>query len=82
MEKKLLEIFRLADILNDKQDKVYAQIDYSADDRKKLEIAIRSKKDFSYIEKCEIQLQGNPLLKWDNIIELFKNYVDGGISNE
>lgn len=81
MEEKLLEIFKLANSLNDKQDKVYAQIDYSADDRKKLEIAIRSKKDFSYIEKCEIQLQKNPLLKWDNIVQLFKSYV-GGISNE
>lgn len=82
MEHKLLELFKLADLLSEKQNKVYAQIDYSANERKTLEIYIRSKEDFSFLEKCSIDLQNNPLIKWDNIIELFKFYVNGGLSNE
>lgn len=78
MEKNLLKIFKLADLLNEKQDKVYAEIYYSADSRKKLEIAIRSKKDFSFLEKCELSLADNPLLKWNNTIALFESYVNGG----
>ncbi len=75
MEEKLLKLFKLADALNEKQDKVYAQINYCANDSKKLEISIRSKEDFSYVERCEIQLSNNHILKWDNIIGLFDNYV-------
>lgn len=76
MEEKLLKIFKLADSLNEKQDKVFAQIEYSADNNKKLEIAIRSKGDFTYKGKCEISLADNPLLKWDNVIELFDKYIE------
>ncbi len=81
MEENLLKIFKLADTLNEKQNKVYAEIKYTADDRKRLIISIISKKDFCYLERCEIQLARNPLLKWNNIIDLFKNYV-GGCNNE
>ena len=77
LEEKLLKILKLADELNEKQDKVYAEINYKADNRKKLEIIIRSKMDFGYIQKCQIQLVDNSLVKWNNIIELFENYVDG-----
>lgn len=82
MEKNLLKMFKLADLLGETQDNVYAEIHYCADSRKKLEIAIRSQKDFSFIEKCEIQLANNPLLKWNNIIELFESYINGGSANE
>ena len=81
MEKNLLKIFKLADILNEKQDKVYAHIEYEADYNKKLEIAIRSKEDYGYIEKCEVKLTKNNLIKWDNIIGLLESYV-GGVSSE
>ncbi len=81
MEEKLLKILKLADELNEKQDKVFAQIEYSANDSKKLEIAIRSKNDFSYVEKCEVRLTNDSLIKWDNVIELFEHYV-GGASDE
>lgn len=81
MEENLLKIFKLADTLNEKQDKVYAEVKYTADDRKRLIISIISKKDFCYLERCEIQLANNPLLKWNNIIELFENYI-GGVNNE
>ena len=81
MEQKLLEIFKLADELDKKQNLVYTEIEYTADKRKKLVISIRSKKTFKYIERCEIELANNPLIKWDNMIELFRSYV-GGACNE
>ena len=80
MEKILLKIFQLADLLNEKQDKVDAEIHYSADSRKKLEIAIKSKKDFSYIENCEIQLVNNSLVKLDSISKVFEIYLGGAIN--
>lgn len=81
MEQKLLEIFKLADELGKKQNVVYAEIEYTADKRKKLVISIRNKKTFKYIERCEVELANNPLIKWDNMIELFRSYV-GGACNE
>ena len=81
MESKLLRVIQIADELNSKQDKVFAEIEYTADSKKKLQILIRSKEDFSYIEKYEIYLANNALIKWDNIIELFEKYV-GGAENE
>ena len=81
MEQKLLEILKLADELDKKQNVVYSEIEYTADKRKKLIISIRSKKTFKYIERCEVDLANNPIIKWDNIIELFKTYV-GGACNE
>ena len=81
MEENLLKIFKLADMLNEKQSKVFAEIEYTADDRKTLQITIREKSTFKYLERCEIKLANNPLLKWENIIELFESYV-GGVTNE
>ena len=81
LEEKLLEIFKLSNILNEKQDKVYAEIHYYANEWKKLEISIRAKQDFSYIQRCEIQLTDTILVKWDNIIKLLKTYI-GGIDHE
>ena len=73
MEENLLKIFKLADMLNEKQSKIYAEIEYTADNKKKLQISIRAKDTYRYIEKCEIQLANNPLLKWNNIIETSVN---------
>lgn len=81
MEEKLLKIFKLADSLNEKQNKIYIQITYTADDNKTLELFVRSKKDFSYIERCEIKLYQNPIIKWDNIVELLEKYI-GGATDE
>ena len=81
MEKYLLELLKLADYLNKNQEKVYSQITYYADENKTLEICIRSKKDFSYIEECQIQLKQNPQKKLKMITELFSSYV-GGVFNE
>ena len=81
MEENLLKVFKLVDILNEKQDKVYAQIYYEASNSKKLEISIRSKEDYKFIERCEVHLTKNNLIKWENIIELLESYVEG-VSNE
>lgn len=77
MEQSLVKLFKLANKLNEKQDKIFAQIEYTANDNKKLEITIRSKKDFSYIEKCEIQLSHIALINLDNLVKLFEDYVGG-----
>lgn len=81
MEQKLLKIFKLANKLDEKQNEVYAEINYIANGSKKIEFIIRSKKDFSYIEKSEIMVTDNSERKWDNIITLFETFV-GGIINE
>lgn len=82
MEKKLLEIIKLADELNEKQNKVYSQITYSGDDDKKLAISIRTKNEYKYVETIEIQLKNSSLINWNNIINLFESYVNGGAKNE
>ena len=64
MEQKLLKVFKLADKLNTKQSKVYAEINYSANDSQKL-------------EKCEITITEDSEIQWDNIISLFETFVGG-----
>lgn len=80
MEKNFLKLIKLADELNEKQDKIYAQIEYTADNSKKLEISIRSKKDYSYVEKCEVQLNAFSMIEWDNVISLFETFVGGAVN--
>lgn len=80
MEKNFLKLIKLADELNEKQDKVYAEIEYIADNSKKLVISIRSKKDFTYIEKCEVQLNAFSMIEWDNVISLFETFVGGAVN--
>lgn len=77
MEEKLLKVFKLADKLNNKQSKIYAEINYTANDKQKLEISIRRKKDFSYVES----IRDNSEEKWDNIVTLFETFI-GGVKNE
>lgn len=77
MEESLLKIIKLADELNEKQDKVYADIEYKADNTKKLIISIRSKKDYSYIEKFEVRLNALAMVEWESVESLFENYVKG-----
>lgn len=81
MEKHLLKLIQLADELNLKQDKVFAEIHYSGDDSKKLEIHIRSKKDYKYVEKVEMQLKQESIINWENAVHLFEMYVNGGASS-
>lgn len=83
MEKHLLRLIKLADELNEKQDKVYAEIHYSGDNSKKLEIYIRVKRGFSYVEKLEMKLTKDSLINWESAVNLLENYVKGGAnSNE
>lgn len=81
MEEKLLKLLKMANTLDEKQDKLYAQIEYCADHTKKLEISIRKKEDYSYVEKCSVMLLNNPVSKIDAIIKIFEEYT-GGASNE
>lgn len=80
MEKNFLKLIKLADELNEKQDRVFAEIDYTADNTKKLTISIRSKKDFTYIEKCEVQLNAFSMIEWENVITLFETFVGGAVN--
>lgn len=82
MEEHFLKIIKLADELNKKQDKVFAEIHYRGDDSKKLEICIRTKKEYKYVEKVEMQLKQGPLINWESIVHLFEMYVNGGANNE
>lgn len=81
MEEKLLKLLKMADTLDEKQDKLYAQIEYCADHTKKLEISIRKKENFSYVGKCSVMLTNNPISKLDAIIKIFEEYI-GGAGNE
>lgn len=81
MEEKLLELLKMTNTLDEKQDKLYAQVEYCADKTRKLEISIRKKEDYSYVEKCSVMLLNNPIPKLDAIIEIFKQYI-GGAGNE
>lgn len=81
MEKHLLKLFKLADELNEKQDKVFSEIHYCGDDGKKLEICIRTKKEYKYVEKVEMQLKQSSIINWENAVHLFEMYVNGGASN-
>lgn len=82
MEEKLLKLLKLADELSDKQNKVFAEVTYTSNMYKTLEISIRSKTDFSYIERCEIQVKENSIISLDNIIELLTFYINGGAVHE
>ena len=77
MEDKLLQLFRVANELNKKQDNIYAQIRYLANDVGKLEISIISKKEHTFLENIELQLNNNSILSIDSIIDLFESYVKG-----
>lgn len=81
MEEKLLKLFKLADSLNEKQNNLFSEITYCANNSKTLTICIRSKIDFSYIEKCEVQLNNKSNISWNNIISLFETFI-GGVVNE
>lgn len=81
MEEKLLKVFKLADKLNNKNSKIYAEICYEANNSQKLQICIRRKKDYSYVERCEICITENSEEKWNNIITLFDTFI-GGVKDE
>ncbi len=82
MEKHLLKLIKLADELNEKQDKVFAEIHYSGNDSKRLEINIRAKKEYYCVEKIEMQLKQGFLINWESVVHLFEMYVNGGANNE
>ena len=81
MEEKLVELLIVLNKLNESQEKIFGEFDYTADDSRKLEIAIRRKGDFKYVERTNISLTNYPVEKLEAIINIFKNYA-GGKENE
>ena len=79
MEEKILKIIKLANELSDKQDQVYARIEYSSNDNKKLEVSIISKKDFSFIERCSFQFDKDTL-GVDFVMKLLETYSGGQVN--
>ena len=77
MEEKLLELFKVANTLSNTQDELFAEITYTADDTMKIQIDIRRKQSYKYVEKCEVSLINNPVPKLDAIINIFNDYVGG-----
>ena len=80
MEEKILKIIKLANELADTQDKYYAKIEYTSNDSKRLEISIINKNDFSFIERCSLQFNGEATC-CDLMIKLLETYA-GGQTNE
>ena len=81
MEEKLIELFKIANSINDKQDKIYLRIEYTADETKKLEISVVNKSTYSLVEKVSIMLLFEPTEKLDAVIKLVSKHV-GGVSYE
>ncbi len=80
MEEKLLELLKIANTLDKKNENVYAEVEYLANHTKKLKISIRKKEDYSYVEECSVMLFNNPISKIDAIIKIFKEYIGGATS--
>lgn len=81
MEEKIVELLTVLNELNNSQEKVFGEINHTADDEKKFEISIRQKQTFKYIEKCNVSLANYPIEKLNAIISILKNYY-GGIKDE
>ena len=81
MEEKLIELFKLANDINENQDKVYFKFEYTADNTKKLEIHIINKKNYSFLETASIMLKFEPIEKIDTIMKFMSKYI-GGVANE
>ena len=79
MEKKLLKIIELANELSEKQKNVYAKIEYTSNDSKRLEVSIISKKDFSFIERCSFQFDKDTL-GVDFVMKLLETYSGGQVN--
>lgn len=81
MEEKLLKLLKAANTLNERQNKLYVQIIYTADDIKKLRIEIIEKSGRTYIENLSISLTENSVITIDSITDLIESYT-GGAANE
>lgn len=75
MEKRFLDLLKLADTLNEKNENLYAKVLYCADKSKKLEISIVDIKTSTYVERCSVMLSNNPVSKLNAIIKLFMEYI-------
>lgn len=80
-ERKLIKIFNLIDTLNEQENGIFAELSYSSNNNKVFEIAIRSKEDFTYIQKCRIELKDVKSNDLDEMIRILQEYI-GGASDE
>ena len=81
MEEKIVELLKLANDINIKQENVYLRIEYTADETKRLEISVINKKTFALVEKMNIMLIFEPVEKLDIIIKFISKYA-GDIDNK
>ncbi len=72
MEEKLAELFKMTRDYNNKQDKYYAQINYSDFRIQKIEMSLREKHNHSFIRHYIICLHNDAIINEDEIIKLFK----------
>lgn len=79
--KKLIKVFNLIDTLNAQENGVFAEMSYCANVNKVFEIAIRSKEDFTYIQKCRIEIKDVKSKDLDEMIRILQEYI-GGVSDE
>lgn len=79
MIKQLSNILEIAAIINERQDEVFIQVEFWANDMQRLAIAIRSKKDNSKLKYMQTYLNNNPLVNWDNILDIFDDFLGGEI---
>lgn len=81
MEDKLLELIHIANAINQNNSNLYVQIEYTADETKKIKISIISKETCTFVETLRIDLTNNPYFKWETIFDTIKCYI-GGVTNE
>lgn len=75
MEEKLAKLFIIINEFSDKSEKHYMSLDFSGDD-KKIELNVRDKKYYEYIQTVTVYLKNADYSKLDELIEFVKNYKD------
>lgn len=77
MDEKILQIIKLANSVNEQNEKLYAHIEYVADNRKKLLISIVDKETFTTVETLRTDLANNPYFNWNTFINTINCYARG-----
>ena len=74
MEEKLSKLLLEVNRFSEKSQEHYAEIKFDGDN-KKVEISIRTKQSFDYVETRSITLNFTRIDKIDELIEFLKNYT-------
>lgn len=75
MEEKLAKLFIIINEFSDKSEKYYIEFDFSGDN-KEIELSVRNKETYEYIQTIRVFLQNANYTKLDELIEFVKNYKD------